>query len=194
LIALAAVFACGAMVEGGIDTWGVLVLRDRLGTTVLVGAGAYLAGQAVATTVRATLGPAAGSAGAARGIGLGGGLATVGLALVALAPSWGAALGLAMAAAGIAVCWPLLLAQAGAGRERPAAVVGGVSAVGYLGFVVGPPVVGLLAGVVGLRPALLVLAVAAAVVAVAPSRLAGRRRPGPVLPAAAGGPATPAPH
>lgn len=172
LVPLALVFACGAMVEGGIDTWGVLVLRDRLATTVLLGAGAYMVGEAVATLVRATLGPAAGALGAARGLAVGGGLAAIGLVLLALAPVWGAAAGLALAAAGISVCWPLLLSQASGGLERPAAAIGGVTAVGYLGFVVGPPVVGALAGWVGLRPAVLFLAAGAAVVAVAPQRLA----------------------
>jgi MFS family permease len=169
--AIAALFACGAMVEGGIDTWGVLVLRERLAATVLVGAGAYVVGQSVATAARATLGPLAGALGATRGLAVGGGLAAAGLSLVALAPSWGAAAGLAVAAAGISVCWPLLLAQASAGIDRPASTIGGVTAIGYLGFVVGPPVIGGLAGLVGLRPALLFLAAAALVVAVAPRRM-----------------------
>ena len=151
--ALAALFACGAMVEGGIDTWGVLVLRERLAATVLLGAGAYVVGQSIATAARATLGPAAGALGAIRGLAIGGGLASFGLVLVAVAPAWGAAAGLALAAAGISVCWPLLLAQASAGIDRPAAAIGGVTAIGYLGFVVGPPIVGGLAGLIGLRPA-----------------------------------------
>ena len=175
LVLLAVVFACGAMVEGGIDTWGVVVLRQQLGTTVLVGAGAYVAGQAVATTARILLGPAAGALGAVRGLAVGGGLAACGLVLVALAPAWGAAIGLAVAAAGISVCWPLLLSRASAGQERPAAVVGGVTAVGYLGFVIGPPLVGALAGVVGLRPAILTLAATAAIVAAVPGRIPARR-------------------
>lgn len=176
--AIAALLACGAMVEGGIDTWGVLVLRERLGATVLVGAGAYVVGQSVATAARATLGPAAGALGVMRGLAIGGGLAGCGLTLVALAPAWGAAAGLALAAAGISVCWPLLLAQASAGLDRPASTVGGVTAIGYLGFVVGPPVVGGLARLAGLRPALLFLAAAGFVVAAAPRRLPAMRRGG----------------
>jgi MFS family permease len=189
LVFLALVFACGAMVEGGIDTWGVLVLRQRLGTTVLVGAGAYVTGQAVATAARITLGPAAGALGAVRGLAVGGGLAAAGLVLVALAPAWGAAAGLAVAAAGISVCWPLLLSRASTGQERPAAVVGGVTAIGYLGFVIGPPLVGALAGIVGLRPAILTLAAAAAVVAVVPRRLPVGRTHGTTAHAPSAGPA-----
>src|SRR5207247_2370993 len=80
-----------------------------------------------------------------------------------------AAGGLVLAAAGISTCWPLLMAHASAGRDRPGDVVGGVSAIGYLGFVVGPSLVGAVAGAAGLRVGLLVLAAAAVGVAVAPA-------------------------
>lgn len=165
---LAAVFAFGAMVEGGIETWGVLVLREQLDVGILVGAAAYLVGQSVAALARATLGPAAGALGTVRGIAIGSGLAAGGLLLVSLAPTPLAVFGLVLGAAGVSVCWPMLLAHASSGLARPAGVVSGVTAIGYLGFVVGPAVIGLLADVAGLRGALLLLAVVAAGVAVAP--------------------------
>jgi MFS family permease len=187
LVVLALVFAGGAMVEGGIDTWGVVVLREQLGVGVVVGAGAYVAGQLVAMASRASLGPIAGSLGAARGIAVGGSLAAVGLVMLALAPAAPAVAGLALAAAGIAVCWPLLLARAAEGLDRPGPVVGGVTAFGYLGLVLGPPIVGGLADAVGLRHALLALAAVAAAVAVVPS-LSGRRA------TPSGGPGAPSPR
>ena len=176
LVALAVVFACSAVVEGGIDTWGVLVLRDQLGVSLAAGAAAYVLGQAVATASRALLGPVAGRFGAARGIGVGSGLAAAGLVLVGLAPSVGAAIGLALAATGVSVCWPMLLAYASQGRERPAGVVSGVTATGYIGFVIGPAVIGAVAELIGLRSAVLVLAVVAAGVAIAPARVTPSRR------------------
>jgi hypothetical protein len=90
-------------------------------------------------------------------------LATAGTAVFA-------AIGLVLAAGGISMCWPLLLAQAGAGRTRAGAVVGAVSAVGYLGLVMGPAVVGWVAEAIGLRAALGVLGGAAVIVAVVPAR------------------------
>lgn len=175
LVVLALVFAGGAMVEGGIDTWGVVVLREQLGVGVIVGAGAYVVGQLVAMSSRASLGPAAGAMGTVRGILLGGSLAAAGLVALAVAPAPAAVVGLAVAAAGISVCWPLLLAHVGEGRDRPGPVVGGMTAFGYLGLVLGPPVVGGLADVVGLRHALLALAAVAAAVAVTPALHARRR-------------------
>ena len=179
LFLLAGVFALGAMVEGGIDTWGVLVLRDQLAVGIVVGAAAQTLGQAVAAAARATLGPIAGSLGTVRGIAIGSGLAAVGLLMLAVGPKPLAIAGIVLGAAGVSVCWPLLLAHASQGLARPAGVISGVTAIGYLGFVLGPALIGALANLTGLRNALLVLALAATVVAVAPRwlRPAGPQSP-----------------
>jgi MFS family permease len=170
LMLLAIVFAASAMVEGGIDTWGVLFLREELSSGLLVGTAAFVLGQLVATGARLTLGPAAGSLGARRGVALGAGLAAGGLTLMASAGPVGvAAVGLVMATAGIAVCWPLLLAHASAHLDRPGLVIGGVTSIGYVGFVLGPAAVGWLSDTLGLQAGLLVLAGAAAFVAVVPT-------------------------
>jgi len=60
----------------------------------------------------------------------------------------------------------LLLARASAQHDRPALVVGGVTSVGYLGFMFGPTIMGLLAQNLGLRAGLASLALAASLVAV----------------------------
>jgi MFS family permease len=52
LVVLLFVFALAEVTEGGVDTWGVLFLRNHLATGVLLGAGAYVVGQAVAATTR----------------------------------------------------------------------------------------------------------------------------------------------
>jgi MFS family permease len=188
LARLAVVFAGAALVEGGIDTWGVLFLRTRLAAGVLLGAGAYVVGQSLATAARAGLGPSAGRLAAGRGPMVGAGLAAVGLLVEALAPSAvPAALGLAIAAIGISVCWPLLIARAGGDADRPGPAVGGVTAVGYLGFVAGPPVIGWVAGAVGLRVALAALAAVAAAVALASGGSRRREAGTPTLGSVSGG-------
>ena len=175
LVLLAIVFACAAMVEGGIDTWGVLYLRDRLAIGVLVGAAAYTTGQLVATTARVGLGPRVGRLGTSRGVALGAGTAAVGLAVLAIGHPVGlAAIGLIAGAGGISMCWPLLMAAAGTGRDRPANAVGGISSIGYLGFVVGPAVVGWLASTFGLPAGMTALVAGAAFVAATQPAL-GRR-------------------
>jgi len=165
LVGLAAVFAVGAMVEGGIGTFGVLYLRERLDVAVLAGAGAYVGGQALAAGTRFALGGAGAGArlGGVRAARVGLAVAAVGLAIeVATVRAVPAALGLAIAAVGATTYWPLLSAVASRASARPGLAVGGVSAAGYLGFLVGPPLVGAVAEGAGLRVGVLVLAVAAA--------------------------------
>jgi MFS family permease len=169
LVLLAFAFAVGALVEGGVDLWGVLFLRTTLPSGLAVGATSAVLGYLVAASARSLLGGLAGRSGAARGVALGAGAAAFGIVVLAVAdPAVVAGAGLVIAAGGISMCWPLLLSLVAAGRERPGPAIGAVTAVGYVGFVVGPTVVGWLAGVLGLRVGLLVLAGAAVFVAVSP--------------------------
>ncbi len=177
LALLAVAFAVGSLVEGGVDLWGVLFLRTTLPSGLAVGTTSAVLGYLVAAAARALLGPVMGRQGAARGVTLGAATAVVGvLVLASGGPAVVAGAGLVLAAGGISMCWPLLLSLVGAGRERPGPIIGAVTSIGYLGFVVGPTVVGWLAATLGLRTGLLVLAGGAVFVAVAP-RL--RRLPAP---------------
>jgi len=104
LAMLALAFALGAMVEGGIDTWGVLFLRDHLGLAVAAGAGAYVAGQSLATTARNMLAWTAQHFGERRGARVGLLVAGGGLLLEAVSTSSvPASIGLGVAAVGAAV-------------------------------------------------------------------------------------------
>jgi MFS family permease len=154
-----------------------LFLRSRLGVAAMAGATAYVIGQVLATVARTTLGWSAERIGERRGARLGLALAGAGLLLEAASSTPAlAGLGLAVAAIGSAVYWPLLLAHAGEGSERPGLVVGGVSAAGYLGFLAGPPLIGLISDAAGLRVGLICLA-AASVLAAAYPLAATTRRP-----------------
>jgi MFS family permease len=156
---LAVVFLLGAAVEGGIGVFGVKYLREHLDVAVLGGAGAYVAGQALATGTRLVLGVdderMAGTAAAKLGLLVAG----AGLALEAATdlPAL-AAVGLALASIGAATYWPLLSAVATQSSDRPGLAVGGMSAAGYLGFLLGPVLVGAVADGIDLRAGVLVLA------------------------------------
>ncbi|MFZ0668188.1 MAG: MFS transporter [Acidimicrobiales bacterium] len=167
LVVLAATFAVTAVVEGGIDTWGVLYLRTRLATGVLLGAGAYAVGQLIAAMTRATGAPLLSRLGHRHGLVLGSGLAAVGLAAEAISSNAAlAACALAVAAGGISLCWPLTMARlasisdAGSADHhvRTTALVGGFTAAGYFGWLLGPAVVGTVSDHAGLRAGLLLLA------------------------------------
>jgi MFS family permease len=175
LTALAVVFAAAAMVEGGIATWGVLYMRANLGLGVLVGVSAYVIGQTLATLARVGGGPLIAVLGTRRAIVLGGSLAAAGLVAEAVTDHAAiAAAGLAAAAVGISVVWPLLIAEVNNEATHPAIAIGGVTACGYLGLMAGPPIVGIVAGPIGLRAGLLLLAGAAAFVALMPARVRPR--------------------
>jgi MFS family permease len=162
LASVAFVFAIGAVVEGGIGTWGVLFLRASLGLAAIAGAAAYVAGQGLATVARCSLGWTTTHLGDRRGAQWGLALAGVGLAIEATANNDVlAAVGLGAAAVGVSVYWPLLLAFASRGNSRPGLVVGGLSACGYVGFLAGPPVVGWIAQSADLRWGIGALAAAA---------------------------------
>jgi MFS family permease len=187
LVVLAVMFAVTAMVEGGIDTWGVLYLRTHLAAGVLLGAGAYCIGQAIAVATRGGAGGHIGRMGARWGLVVGAAVAAAGLALEAGSDhAAAAAVGLAIAAGGISLCWPLVMAVASAAalssavtvspgpgavsaRDEsvsPAALVGALTATGYIGWVAGPALVGWVADVAGLSAGLLLLSGLAAAAAV----------------------------
>lgn len=175
LVVVAVAFALGAVVEGGVGTWGVLHLRRQLDAGLLLGAGGAVVGFAVAGVVRSSMGRVESRRAAHRVLVVGTGAATVGLLVLAFAP-WPvvAAVGLVAAAGGVAVTWPLLLAEVGRDQERPAVLVGAASTIGYTGLVGGPVLLGAVVAGFGTQVALVVVAVLAALIA--PCALVHRRR------------------
>ena len=95
---------------------------------------------------------------------LGAGLAAAGTAgaLVGSAPS-GAIVGFAAAGLGLAALFPIALRAAAERGESPGPAVAAVSALGYCGFLAGPPAVGGVAELAGLRAGLVVVALLCAV-------------------------------
>lgn len=167
LVPVAGAFALAAVVEGGVNTWGVLQLRGQLDAGLLVGAGGAFMGYLVAVTARLSVSRVETAAAARRAI-VGGTLfAAAGLVVLATVQQpVVAASGLVLAAGGVSVCWPLLMSEVGRGRERPGVVVGALTTFGYLGQVIGPGVVGAVAGAFGVAAGLVLLAACAATVPV----------------------------
>ena len=166
LLLLLAVFAAAEVVEGGVDTWGVLYLRTHLGVTALGGAAASGLGQLVAVLTRGLAGPRLGRLGSRVGVVVGATAACAGLCLEAFAhSSLAAGLGLALAAGGASIFWPLLMARVATVASRPTAAVSAFTAAGYLGWVAGAPLIGLVADTWGLGAGLALTASMAGAVA-----------------------------
>jgi MFS family permease len=174
--ALGSMFLLAAVAEGGIDLWGVLYLRTSAEATLGVAVSSASVGYGLAAAARLFLAPLAARWGALPGVLLGAAAASGGLLLMVVAPSaLLAGVGFMCAASGIALCWPLLLAHAAQGSSG-SAILGTYTALGYVGFLLGPVLVGAMAGVLGLRVGLSLLLVATASVCAVSAVLINRPR------------------
>jgi MFS family permease len=161
LLVLLAVFALAEITEGGVDTWGVLYLRNHLATGVLLGAGAYIVGQIVAATTRGAGGHLLGRLSTRRALITGGCVAGAGILLESLSPVSGiAALGLALGAGGASLFWPLVMSTVSRMASQVVSAVGAFTAAGYIGWVAGAPIVGWVSQNLGPARGLQVLALA----------------------------------
>ena len=178
LLVLLAVFALAEVTEGGVDTWGVLFLRSHLATGVLLGAGAYVLGQAVAATTRGAGGTALGRLSSRHALIAGGLVAGGGILLESVSPVAGlAALGLALGAGGASLFWPLVMSTVSRLASQLVSAIGAFTAAGYIGWVGGAPIVGWVSQAFGPARGLQVLALAA--FAVSACTLLSRARPLP---------------
>jgi MFS family permease len=159
LLALCAIGFCIFLSEGAIADWTAVYLRQILRSSP----GMAAAGYAVFSTSMAIfrlLGDAITNRIGPRWTIRGGGLlAAAGLASSLLAPSPAWALpGFALAGAGFSSIIPLVFAAGGrASSSGEGAGVAAVSGLGYLGFLVGPPVIGGVAQLTSLRFGLFVV-------------------------------------
>ncbi len=176
VLGLAAFFTL--LAEGAAADWSALYLSDSLGATAALAALGYTgfslamaASRLAGDRLNARFGPVA----LVRGGGL---LAATGLALALVIGSTAAALvGFVAMGAGLGVVVPVLFRAAGSTPGVPAGVgIAAVSTIGWLGFLAGPPVIGFVAGAVGLRDALGLVVLATAMVAVLAASAGPRRR------------------
>jgi MFS family permease len=166
---LAVLCALAFLIEDAVQTWSALHLeRDLLSSPEIGGAGPAVFSGAM------FLGRSAGQWLGARYtdrvlLTSGAVAAAAGLALAALTPDALVALaGFAVAGAGVAMVAPALFARAGrlADPQRRGAAIATLTSVGYMGFVFGPALIGLVAELAGLPAAIGVLAGLAVVLAI----------------------------
>jgi MFS family permease len=171
LLALGLVAAAAFVVEGGIESWSALFLETELDAEPQVsGLGPGVFGAAMA------LGRFGGQAATRIGdralFAGGAAVAAAGCAVAAAAPTSAVALvGLMLAGLGISAAAPVAFGAAGRGRADAAAAVATVTTLGYLGLLVGPPLVGGIAEAASLRVSFAALACVAVLVAAAAARL-----------------------
>jgi fucose permease len=166
LAVLGVIAFCALLAEGAVFDWsGIFLARDAGASdgVAALGLAAFalamgvgrLGGDAVAARLGIAVPVRAGAALAAGGLALG----------LALATPAGGIAGFALMGLGLSVVFPLALRTAGRAGAPAGPALAAVSTVGYTGFLAGPPLIGLVGEVVGLREALALVCLACAVVA-----------------------------
>lgn len=160
LIALGVVALCVMMGEGAMADWIAVYLRNNLGTRESIAAIGYATfslamagGRFGGDYLTSRLGPV-------QMVRLGGVLATVGVLLALLFSNSAVALiGFALVGAGFSTGVPIVFTATGnVPGVAPGVALSSVTTVGYLGFLIGPPLIGFAAELMGLRLALGIIA------------------------------------
>ena len=168
LLITAVLAACSLLGEGSAEGWSAVFLHDNLGTSAglaTLGYAGFSLAMAFGRLAGDRLNARFGAAAVMRGCGL---LAAAGMCLSLLVHQPAAViLGFTAFGAGLSCTFPLLVSAAGGvDPDHPASGIAKVAGAGYAGLLVGPPVIGGLASVAGLRWALVLpLALALAIAA-----------------------------
>ncbi|MFE4172724.1 MFS transporter [Streptomyces sp. NPDC056909] len=164
---------CALMGEGVMNDWGAVYLHDVTGASPgAAGAGFALfsagmvVGRLSADRIRARAGTVRFTLGCAL-------VAALGAVVSISVPTTGGGLaGYTLLGLGMAAVIPVIFSHAAQLRpERPGPAIAAVSAVGYAGFLAGPPIIGGIAEAVDLRAAMLVLPALMAAMALLSLRL-----------------------
>ncbi|MDX2167668.1 MAG: MFS transporter [Deltaproteobacteria bacterium] len=172
LLAFAALMAEGAMAD-----WSAVYLHDGLDATPGLAAAGFAACALLMAVGRLTGDRAVRAWGAPAVLRASGLLAALGLGAALLAGRVAAAIvGCGLVGLGVANAVPILFSRAG--REPgvdPAVGLAAVASTGYLGFLAGPPLIGLIAELAGLPLGLGVVALACALLAAGAGAVADER-------------------
>ena len=158
---------CVLLGEGAMADWSAVYLRNTLETSAGFAAAGYAAFSATMAIGRLTGDRLTAHLGPVRLIQGGGLVIAIGLGLgVVIAHPVTALIGFAGVGAGMATLFPVLLSVAARVRDIPTGpALAAVTAIGYTGFLAGPPLIGLLAEGISLRWALGVVAMLGVVIA-----------------------------
>ncbi len=160
-LALVGLFAvCVVLSEGSVSDWAAVYLDNEVGASEGAAAAGLAAFSLTMGNGRLTGDRLSARFGAERFARAGSTLAALGILLALLADTpLPAIAGFLIAGLGLSVLFPLALRAAAESGESPGPAVAAVSAFGYIGFIAGPPAIGGLAEVVGLRAGMLLIVV-----------------------------------
>jgi MFS family permease len=170
LLRIAVLAFFGLLAEGAIADWASVYLHSNVGVTLPLAAAGYAA-YAIAMAAARFSGDWLAERFSGKNILHGSGLMiATGLGCTLLSHSWWpAVVGLMLAGIGIANIVPVIWGVAGRDTRMGAGpAISAMTTIGYCGFLTGPPVIGSLAVLVGLRQAMGVIVLAGIIVAAGP--------------------------
>ena len=167
LLVVGAVFAISALLESGVEAWSALLLENGLHTSPAVsglGPGLFAAGMVTGRALAQRVAPES----TALRMAISGTAAATGLGIAAAATLPALAIvGIFVAGCGLALSIPTLFRLAG--RLGGAPAISTAAVIGYVGFLIGPPMIGGVVGGTSLRGGFVFLAcVGALLVATVP--------------------------
>jgi MFS family permease len=156
LLGLGIIAFCALVGEGAMADWSAVYLGNTLNTSQAFAAAGYAVFAAAMVVGRFAGDWATARLGPSRVIRYGGVLVAVGLGLgLFIGGPWPALIGFACVGIGLSCSFPVLLSVAGLTPNlAPGVAISAVAVLGYSGFLVGPPVIGFVAELTGLRIAL----------------------------------------
>jgi len=168
LLGLGLLTFCALLAEGAIGDWSAVYLRDSLGAppaTAAAGFAAFSLAMALGRLLGDRLARRVGAAGLLR---LSSALAAGGLAMSLLVGRPAISLlGFGLVGFGVANQIPILFSAAGRARSIPSGTaLAAVATTGYLGYLAGPPLIGLAAEAAGLPAGLAIVCAACGLVAI----------------------------
>ncbi|KGO94414.1 MFS transporter [Flavobacterium subsaxonicum] len=172
LISLGLIAFCSMVVEGAMFDWSVIYLKKVVQTEeALIGAG-YTAGMCFMAAGRFVADWFSHRFGLKTTLQVSGALSTAGLLVVVIFPTFVPALiGFMLVGAGISSVVPMVYSAAGRSTTMlPGPAIAAVSTISFVGFLVGPPVIGFLAEASSLKISFLFLAVMALFVVILSTR------------------------
>jgi fucose permease len=167
IVALAALLSEGAMAD-----WSAVYLSNSLGAGTAMAAAAFAAFSLMMAAGRFTGDRLVARLGGDLVVRAGGALAAAGLGLsLAIGDPLVAVVGFGLVGAGLSCVFPVVLSSAARTPDLPpSAAIAAVCTVGYFGFLLGPPMIGGLAELIGLPAALGLVVLLCALIAALGSR------------------------
>ena len=170
IVLIGVITLCGTLLEGSAADWLSLFLTDDRDLAASTAALGYAVFAVFMAASRFAGTPVISRLGRSLAIRIAGVLAALGVAATLTLPSFpGILVGVAFWAIGTALVFPAAMSSGGEQPGRAADAIATVSTIGYGGFLIGPPLIGLLAQQIGIGHALWILpALGAGVALLAP--------------------------